>query len=131
MSEMIGSAMVGEAVSRAVTGVISRYVDKPDERGNSERLEMAHIKMEAAVEMSSKWQITDVSLVRWRRKLKRASQECNDTIRECKRLSQEDKRFQEQIKQSSFPIRVAHATKSSMSIVVGQKNDGFPIKATV
>ncbi|TVU06866.1 hypothetical protein EJB05_46902, partial [Eragrostis curvula] len=131
MSEMVGSAIVGEAVSRVFSGIISKYVDNPDERANAERLEMAHIKMEAAVEMSSKWQITEMSLLRWRTKLKRTSQECNHMMRECKRRSQEDKRFQEQTKQSSLPIRLAHATKSFMSSVVGQKNDECSSNATV
>jgi hypothetical protein len=51
---------------------------------NLEMLEIAHIRLEAALETSDKWQITDASLLRWRKKLKRAALECEDTIHECK-----------------------------------------------
>lgn len=50
-----------------------------------ERLEMARIRLEAALDISCKWQTTDASLLRWRRKLKRVSRECDDALREHKR----------------------------------------------
>ncbi|CAO2143678.1 unnamed protein product, partial [Urochloa humidicola] len=49
-----------------------------------ERIEMAHIRLEAALQTSSRWQFTDSSLLRWRSKLKRAAQECEDTLNKCK-----------------------------------------------
>jgi hypothetical protein len=35
-------------------------------------MEMAHIKMEAALETSNKWNVTSVPLLHWQSKLKRA-----------------------------------------------------------
>ena len=69
MAEIIRSAIIGETVTQIFSGITNRKDDdKSDEAtGGSglERLEMAHIKMEAALEMSDKWQITDVSLLHW------------------------------------------------------------------
>ena len=43
---------------------------------------MVQIKLEAALELSYKWQITDeTALQRWQKKLKRVSQECDATLR--------------------------------------------------
>jgi hypothetical protein len=55
-----------------------------------ERMEMAHIKLEAALETSIKWNITSTPLLRWRSKLKRAAQECDNTLRRCKRRLEEE-----------------------------------------
>ncbi|KAB8094637.1 hypothetical protein EE612_021876, partial [Oryza sativa] len=46
------------------SGVISKYEDNSNEGDNIERLEMAQIKMEAAIKTSNKWQITDMPLLR-------------------------------------------------------------------
>ena len=78
MSEIVTSAVVQETVSQVVSGLVQKYEEKEESNviRNLERLEMAHIRLEAALETSEKWQITDASLLRWRRKLKRATQEC-------------------------------------------------------
>ena len=57
---------------------------------NLERLEMAHIRLEAALETSEKWQITDVSLLHWHRKLKCVAQECDEMLHKCKLRILED-----------------------------------------
>lgn len=85
---------------------------------------MAQIKMEAAIKTSNKWQITDMPLLRQQKKLKRASEECDDTLRKCKQRALEEKEIEVQVKQSSFPRRVAHATKSFIVSFIGHKNDG-------
>nr|TKW02175.1 hypothetical protein SEVIR_8G228600v2 [Setaria viridis] len=72
---------------------------------------MAHIRLEAALETSNKWQITDASLLRWRRKLKRAAQECDDTLHKCKQRILEDEQMEREVKNSSPPNRIVHATK--------------------
>uniref|UniRef100_A0A0D9W1S5 Uncharacterized protein n=1 Tax=Leersia perrieri TaxID=77586 RepID=A0A0D9W1S5_9ORYZ len=129
MAEAVGSAIVGDAVRRTFTGIISKNEDSSDEGGNIERLEMAHIKMEAAIETSNKWQITDTPLLRWQKKLKRASQECDDILHRCRQRTLEDKEIEEQIKQSSFPRRVAHATKSFIFSFTGHNNDEYSSSA--
>ena len=76
-----------------------------------ERLEMAQIKLEAAIETSRGWHIRDASLLRWRRKLKRAAQECDDTLRQCKQRAVEDEVREQEVRGASFPRRLAHAAK--------------------
>ncbi|CAD6341733.1 unnamed protein product [Miscanthus lutarioriparius] len=67
---MVGSAVVQGAVSQILSDLIDRHEgkEKLKDNENLERLEMAHIKLEAALETSEKWQITDASLLRWRKK---------------------------------------------------------------
>ncbi|RCV39361.1 hypothetical protein SETIT_8G217700v2 [Setaria italica] len=87
-----------------------------------ERLEMAHIRLEAALETSNNWQITDASLLRWRRKLKRAAQECDDTLHKCKQRILEDEQMEREVKNSSLPNRIVHATKS-FALSIFKRND--------
>uniref|UniRef100_A0ACD5XJ52 Uncharacterized protein n=1 Tax=Avena sativa TaxID=4498 RepID=A0ACD5XJ52_AVESA len=107
MAEMVASAVIGETLSRISTFLL----DQPEEKNEEERLEMAQIKMEAALRMSSKWQITEAPMLRWRRKLKRAAQECDTTLRHRKRRAMED----EETRRSSFPRRIACAARSFVS----------------
>ncbi|CAM0885285.1 unnamed protein product [Alopecurus aequalis] len=127
MAEMVSSAIVGEAVSRIFSGITTRKDKaKSDETAvdsGVERLEMAHIKMEAALETSDKWQIIDASLLHWRKKLKRAAQDCDKEARRCKQLFLEEDEAQKAVRQSSFPRRVAHATKAFVSSFLGRDND--------
>ncbi|XBJ02170.1 hypothetical protein VPH35_021625 [Triticum aestivum] len=100
MAEIVASAVVSETLSR----VSSFLIDK---------LEMAHIRMEAALEASGKWPpATDVPLLRWRNKLKRAADECDAVLRRCKRGTVEDQGTRQC---PSFPARIAHATRSFFS----------------
>ena len=125
MAEIIRSAIIGETVTQIFSGITNRKDDdKSDEAtGGSglERLEMAHIKMEAALEMSDKWQITDVSLLHWRKKLKCAAQECNDVARRCWELSLEEDEAEQVLRKSSFATRIAHATKSLSPLSLAAK----------
>uniref|UniRef100_A0A0E0KM29 Rx N-terminal domain-containing protein n=1 Tax=Oryza punctata TaxID=4537 RepID=A0A0E0KM29_ORYPU len=97
MAETVSSAIVGEAVSIIFSRVIRKNEGSSEEGDNIERLEMAHIKIEAAVETSIKWQITNTSLLRWQKKLKRASQECDDMLHRCKQRALEDKEIKGQL----------------------------------
>jgi hypothetical protein len=77
------------------------------------------IKMEAALETSGKWPpVTDVSLLRWRKNLKRAADECDAVLNRRKRAPMEDT----EVKLCSLPARIAHATKSLL-FSSGYKND--------
>ncbi|BAS99860.1 Os07g0121800, partial [Oryza sativa Japonica Group] len=122
MSEVIASAVVGEAVSRISTFLIDNHNRKSSEEDGLERLEMAHIKMEAALEVSSRWPLAmDSSLMRWRKKLKRASDECSHVMDRCKRRAMEDDET-EKISRCSFPKRIALATRSFLSSFAADKN---------
>ncbi|CAL4906073.1 unnamed protein product [Urochloa decumbens] len=112
--EIIVSAVAEEMVKQAFAGLIGRQAGRPDEKEqHMERLEMAQIKLEAVLETSRKWHIKGApSLLRWRKKLKRAARECDDTLRECKQRAIEDEVKEQEVKSSSFPRRLAHATKS-------------------
>jgi hypothetical protein len=77
MAEMVSSAIVGETVNRIMSSISGKDEEKSKKKENIERLEMAHIKMEAVLQVSDRWQITEAPLLWWRRKLKRAAQECD------------------------------------------------------
>ncbi|CAL4915790.1 unnamed protein product [Urochloa decumbens] len=111
MAEMVCSAVVQETVSQILSGLAQKYAESNANR-NLERLEMAHIKLEAALESSDKWRITGASLLRWRRKLKHAAQECHDLLQKCKHRILEEQQMQQEVKNSSLPNRIVHATKS-------------------
>ncbi|CAL5050901.1 unnamed protein product [Urochloa decumbens] len=114
MAYVISSAVVQETVSQALSGLVQRYngKEKLNTKESLERLEMAHIKLEAALSISNTWQITDASLLRWRKKLNCAAQECDDTLHKCKERIQEKELMEQEMKNSAFAKRIAHATKS-------------------
>nr|CDM83473.1 unnamed protein product [Triticum aestivum] len=136
MAEMVKSTIVGEAVSRIISGIAptskrpDRSVEEAAGDGGLERLEMAHIKMEATLHTSDKWQITDVPLLHWRKKLKRAAQHCDDVARRCRQLFQEEEEAEQVVRQSSFPRQIAHATKVFISSLVGRDNDHYSASST-
>ncbi|CAO1939894.1 unnamed protein product [Urochloa humidicola] len=121
MAEMVASAVAGEAVNRIISSLICGEDDKSTE--NMERLEMAHIKMESVLHVTDKLQITDVPLLRWRSKLKRAAQECGDALQRCKQSAIEEQEIRQRVSHSSFPKRIAYATKSFISSITGSSND--------
>uniref|UniRef100_A0A0D9WV11 Uncharacterized protein n=1 Tax=Leersia perrieri TaxID=77586 RepID=A0A0D9WV11_9ORYZ len=132
MSEVIGSAVIGEAVSRISTFVIDNHNRKSIDEDGLERLEMSHIRMEAALEMSNKYPpATDTSLLRWRKKLKRASDECSHVMDRCKRRAMEDKKREQEIRQFSFPKRIAHATRSFFSFDGNKDIDSLITTSTI
>ncbi|OEL23251.1 hypothetical protein BAE44_0015730 [Dichanthelium oligosanthes] len=123
-----GSALpdyyTAETFSQILSGMVQRYKEKEDSNANRnmERLEMAHIRLEAALETSEKWHIIDASLLRWHGKLKRAAQECDDTLHKCKQRIIEDEQMEQEVRNSSLPDRIAHATKSFVVSVFNRNN---------
>ena len=117
MARVVSSAVVQESVSQILSGLFQKYEVKHDSTlsRNLEKLEMAYIRLEAALEISEKWQITDASLLRWRRKLKRAAQECGETLHKCKHRILEKERMEQEVRNSSLPNRIVHATKSLLA----------------
>jgi len=125
MAESVSTAIVQETVNQILSGIVQKYEEKEESNANRnlERLEMSHIRLEAALETSEKWKITDPSLLRWRRKLKRAAQECDDTLHKCKQRILEDEQMEREVKNTSLPNRVVHATKSFIFSVLNRSNN--------
>ncbi|CAD6253304.1 unnamed protein product [Miscanthus lutarioriparius] len=82
---------------------------------------MAQIRLEVALETSNKWNITSVPLLRWQSKLKRATQECDHTLRRCRQRLQEEEEVKQGLWSSSFPKRV---TQTAMSFVSSMFSGG-------
>ncbi|PUZ68285.1 hypothetical protein GQ55_2G014000 [Panicum hallii var. hallii] len=124
MAEKVCSAVVQVTVSQILSGFVQKYEvkEQSNSRRNLERLEMAHIKLEAALETSEKWQITDGSLLRWRRKLKRAAQECDDTLHGYKHRVLEKEQMEQEVRNSPIPNRIVHATKSFALSIFNRDN---------
>ncbi|CAM0145197.1 unnamed protein product [Urochloa decumbens] len=115
MEGILGSAVVQEAISIVSSVIFKKHEEKASRKRSIEKLEMAHTELELAIERSSKLPITDVSLLRRRKILKRAFIECGDVLHRCKLQAQEE---DEEIKRevnSCFPKRIARATKSSIA----------------
>ncbi|KAM0892223.1 hypothetical protein ACQ4PT_025887 [Festuca glaucescens] len=111
MAEVVSSVLIGEAVNRATSFMLAKNEEREDMSEDLERLEMAHIKMEATLEASRRWNIADASLLRWRSMLKRAAEECEDALHRCSRRSMDE----QEVRNSSFPRRIAHTTRSYIS----------------
>ncbi|CAD6253307.1 unnamed protein product [Miscanthus lutarioriparius] len=120
---MVGSAVAQEAVNEILSRIKEGYAEKSDAKEHIERMEMAHIKLEAAIEASNKWNITSPPLLRWRRKLKRATQECDHTLRRCRQRLQEEEEVKHGLQSSSFPKRVAHTVMSFVSSMFSSSSD--------
>ncbi|CAL5077980.1 unnamed protein product [Urochloa decumbens] len=106
---MVSSVVVQETVSQILSGLVHKCEgkEKSNANENMERLEMAHIRLGAALETSDKWKITDASLLRWRRKLKHVAQECDDSLQKCKQRILDDEEIQKEVRKSSFSKRKA------------------------
>ena len=84
---------------------------------------MTYIKMEAVLQVSNRWQITDKPLRQWQSKLKRTPEECDNALLRCKQRTLEEEQMRKQVSQSSFPKPIARATKSFLSPVIGTSNN--------
>ena len=126
MDGMATSAVVQETVSRVSSFIFNKHEEKVSKGHNLERLEMAHTELELAIERSSKLPITDVALLRRRKILKRALNECGDVLLRYKLQAIEDEESQQgvMVTHPSFPKRIAYATKSSIAHLFGLAKDG-------
>ncbi|CAD6253514.1 unnamed protein product [Miscanthus lutarioriparius] len=123
-AEIVTSAVAQEAVNQ----VLSRFKDRCEQNSEAkdriERMEMAHIKLEAALETSNKWNITTrAPLLRWQSKLKRAVQECDHTLRRCRQRLQEEEEMQNSVRSSSFPKQIAYAARSFVSSIFSRGSE--------
>ncbi|CAN6294638.1 unnamed protein product [Urochloa humidicola] len=130
MAEMVGSIVVGEVVNRASSFLISRHRDCLSTREAIERLEMAHIKMEAALEVSARWpqQATSAGapLLRWRRRLRRAADDCDAALHRWKLRELQEEAARERLSRAPLPRRVAHAVLCFVSalLVLARRRGG-------
>ncbi|KAL6598189.1 hypothetical protein ACP70R_046354 [Stipagrostis hirtigluma subsp. patula] len=119
MAEMVGSVVVGEVVNRTSSFLIDRHRERLGTREGIERLEMAHIKMEAALEVSGRWRhATEVPLLRWRRKLRRAADECDAVLHRWKLRALVEEEARERLARAPLPWRVARAVVSFVSALL-------------
>ncbi|CAL4906217.1 unnamed protein product [Urochloa decumbens] len=125
MAEIVSSAVVQETVSQVLSNLVQKYEEKDEsnKHRNLERLEMVHTRLEAVLEISGRWQITDASLLRWRSKLKRVAQECDDTLHNCKKRILEDEETEKEVRKYSFPKRIARTTRSFVSSIFRPNKD--------
>ncbi|ONM28087.1 uncharacterized protein [Zea mays] len=133
MAEAVGSALVQGAVSQILSNLIDGHEEergeksKDDTETNLERLEMAHIRLGAALETSERWRgvtADNASLLRWRRNLKRAARECDAMLHECKRRVLEDEATEREASRGrlAFPRRAARAARALVSSALGLNN---------
>ncbi|KAK3118852.1 hypothetical protein QOZ80_9BG0709470 [Eleusine coracana subsp. coracana] len=120
MAEMVSSAVAQEAVNQVLSSIKDRYEGNSGAKGHMERMEMAHIKLEAALETSNNWNVTSAPLIHWRSKLKRAAQECDGMLRSCKKRLQEEEKMEDRFRNSSFPTRIAHTARSLVTFIQGR-----------
>lgn len=109
----MGSAVVQEVMSRAVDFVVGKLEEKASKGHIIERLEMAHTELELALERSSKLPITDRSLLRRRKILKRFYEECGNVLDRCKPPALEDQENEQGVTRFSFPKRIAGLGRQS------------------
>ncbi|TVU42807.1 hypothetical protein EJB05_09230, partial [Eragrostis curvula] len=128
--EMVTSALAQETLSQILSRLVQKHEENHESSANRnlERLEMAPIRLEAALETSYKWQISDASLLRWRKKLKRATQERDDTLHKCKQRVQEDENIEQEVRNSSLSNRIAHATKLRITDTRRRAPYPYPIR---
>uniref|UniRef100_K4A0M0 Rx N-terminal domain-containing protein n=2 Tax=Setaria TaxID=4554 RepID=K4A0M0_SETIT len=114
MANVVSSVVVQETVSKIISDLVHKCEgkEKSNSKEDMERLEMAHIKLEAALEISNKWLITDAPLLRWRKKLKLTAQECDEALQKCRQRILEEEQIEQEVRNSTFPKRMAHATTS-------------------
>nr|CAB3455592.1 unnamed protein product [Digitaria exilis] len=67
---MVGSAIVQEGMSRAVSLMLGKHFEKTSRGHSAERLEMALSELEFALERTAKLPITEATLLRRRKVLK-------------------------------------------------------------
>ncbi|KAL6880263.1 hypothetical protein ACP4OV_011828 [Aristida adscensionis] len=128
MAGVVGSAIAQEVVSRAFSSMLDQREGKASREHNIERLEMAHTELELALERSSKFPLTDASLLTRRKILKRALEKCGNVLdRSKRRVLEEDQDMEQMVMatDSSLRGRIVRATKSSITCLFTKKDEGL------
>ncbi|KAF8713968.1 hypothetical protein HU200_027955 [Digitaria exilis] len=92
MAEMVGSAIVQEGMSRAVSLMLGKHFEKTSRGHSAERLEMALSELEFALERTAKLPITEATLLRRRKVLKHGYIEGMDLLNKHKLQGNQDLR---------------------------------------
>ncbi|KAJ1287577.1 hypothetical protein BS78_02G020700 [Paspalum vaginatum] len=116
MAEMVGSAVVQEAVRRVSSFVFGKREDKASKRYSIERLQMALSELEFALERSAKVPITDMSLLRRKKVFRHAYAEG---------LNLANKHRQQELQEGQEMGCVSRARNPSISSLFGL-NKGKP-----
>ena len=121
MAEMVGSAVVQEAVSRVSSFMFNRRYEK---ELIVDRLEMALSELELALERSAKLPITDVALLRRRRLFKWAYIEGMRRLNRYKGEATEGQETGQGVMHFSNPARIIRPKFFCISSIVGLNKDG-------
>ncbi|CAN6170754.1 unnamed protein product [Urochloa humidicola] len=100
MAEIVGSVLVQEGLSKALSFIMGKREEKASEGLSAEKLEMAVSEMEFALERTLKLPVTDVSLLHRRKMIRRAYLEGTQLLNKHKHKSQA-LQVQEEIGQGS------------------------------
>uniref|UniRef100_A0A0D9XRW3 Disease resistance N-terminal domain-containing protein n=1 Tax=Leersia perrieri TaxID=77586 RepID=A0A0D9XRW3_9ORYZ len=121
VAEIVGAAVVGEAIGRVCSYLIGRGHDAAGDgdgeaEQNEERLEVALLRIQAAVEEADGWHITNRPLVRWRDKLKRAADDGERVLTEYRhrRRRRVDNDDDDDARRCSLPRRVARLASEKL-----------------
>ncbi|XP_066393168.1 uncharacterized protein [Miscanthus floridulus] len=132
MAEVVGSVLVQECLSKAISYVFGRRDEKASQGANAERLEMAVSQLEFALERTAVLPVTEVSLLHRRKMIKRAYLEAAELLNKHKQLQAlKEDRPQEEIaqahgansKRSRWVTIRAKTNFSSISSFAGLKTD--------
>lgn len=120
MVEMVTSAVVQEAVSGAVSFVCSSHGEKASQEDLMERLEMAHIKLDLALERTRMMPITIMPLLRLGKKLKDVFEECDDLLGKARDSQQRISSLRRKIMHFVMPSFIVPNQDVLSSSVVGR-----------
>ncbi|CAN6202909.1 unnamed protein product [Urochloa humidicola] len=122
MAEIVGSVLVQEGLSKALSFIMGKREEKASEGLSAERLEMAVSEMEFALERTAKLPVTDVSLLHRRKMIRRAYLEGKELLN--KHKSQTLLQVQEEIgKRKRWLARAKNDLSFSSSFSAGLKMD--------
>jgi phosphoenolpyruvate synthase/pyruvate phosphate dikinase len=129
MAEVVGSVLVQECLSKAISFVLGRREEKASQGVIAERLEMAVSQLEFALERTAKLPVTELSLLHRRKMIKRAYLEATELLNKHKQLQALQEGQQEEVAKVQGARRSRWITiraKNNLSIsssFVGLKTD--------
>ncbi|CAD6221539.1 unnamed protein product [Miscanthus lutarioriparius] len=130
MAEVVGSVLVQECLSKAISFVLGRREEKVSQGVNAERLEMAVSQLEFALERTAKLPVMELSLLHRRKMIKRAYLEGTELLNKHKQLQELQEGQQEEVAQAqganlkrSRWVTILAKNNLSISSFAGLKTD--------
>ncbi|XP_048548445.1 uncharacterized protein LOC125527972 [Triticum urartu] len=120
MEEMVTSAVVQEAVSGAVSFLFSSRGEKASQEELIERMEMAHMRLNLALERTRMMPITIMTLFCLKKKLKDVSEECGDLLSRARGRQQMVPSLRRKIMHTVLPSFIVPDQDLLSSSVVGR-----------